>query len=113
MTENDLLRSVLQMARLFGLHVAHFRTAQAKSGNWITAVQGDGKGYPDLTIVGAGGILFRELKAARGAPSPEQKVWLAKLNAVGDADIWKPDDLHSGRIEQELKSIRKAAIPQL
>jgi hypothetical protein len=101
------------MAKLFGLHAAHFRTAQAKSGNWITAVQGDGKGYPDLTIVGAGGILFRELKSAVGRPSPEQVVWIKRLSAAGaNAGIWKPEDLHSGRIEQELRDIRKPATPQ-
>lgn len=107
MTENDLLKTVIDMARLFGLTVAHFRTAQAKSGNWVTPVQGDGKGYPDLTIVGPGGVLWRELKSARGVTSPEQRTWIAKLIGAGqDAAVWKPEDLHSGRIETELRALR-------
>jgi len=108
-TENDLLKTVIDMARLFGLTVAHFRAAQAKSGNWVTPVQGDGKGYPDLTIVGPGGVLWRELKSARGALSPEQVVWLKTLNRAageGSAAVWKPEDLHSGRIEAELRALR-------
>lgn len=111
MSENELLRSVLDMARLFGLMTAHFRTAQARSGNFVTAVQGDGKGYPDLTIAGPGGVLFRELKSARGVLSPEQKRWRDRLAASGaDFAVWQPADLHSGRIEQELRALKRPRI---
>jgi hypothetical protein len=107
MTEESLLQAVLKMARLFGLSAAHFRPALSQSGRWHTAVQGDGKGYPDLTIVGHGGILFRELKSAKGVCSPEQVVWLRELTAAGqDAKIWRPADLESGRIEAELRTLR-------
>jgi hypothetical protein len=107
MTEDHLLGAVLDMARLFGLKAAHFRPALSQSGRWHTAVQGDGKGYPDLTIVGPGGMLFRELKSARGFLAPEQKAWLACLVAAGaDAGVWRPQDLESGCIEMELRAIR-------
>jgi hypothetical protein len=109
MTEDDLLRAVLDMARLFGLRTAHFRPAQSKAGNWITAVAGDGKGYPDLTIVGPGGLMFRELKSSRGAPTPEQKDWILRLRSAGaDAAIWRPADLFAGLIERELRALRSA-----
>lgn len=109
MSEDDLLKAVLEMARVFGIMTAHFRTAQARSGNWVTAVSGDGKGYPDLTMVGPRGMLFRELKSARGPTAPEQKAWLARLTATGaDAAIWRPADLKSGRIEAELRAIMSA-----
>lgn len=109
MSEDDLLKAVLDMARVFGIMSAHFRPAQTKRGNWVTAVQGDGKGYPDLTLVGPGGVLFRELKSAKGTCSPEQGTWLASLIAAGvDAAVWRPDDLKSGRIERELRAIRTA-----
>lgn len=109
MTEDDLLKTVLDMCRLFHLRAAHFRPALSRSGRWHTAVQGDGKGYPDLTIVGPGGVLFRELKSAKGVASPEQKAWIVDLFRAGaDAGIWKPADLRSGRIEAELRALRSA-----
>lgn len=114
-SEDDLLRAVLDMARLFGLMTAHFRPAQVRDKDgttrWVTAVQGDGKGYPDLTIAGPGGVLFRELKSEKGTASAEQSIWLGTLTGGGqDAGIWRPRDLRSGRIEDELRALghRKA-----
>lgn len=123
MTEDDLLTAVIDLAHLFGLTVAHFRPARVvdrRTGRetWRTPVQADGKGYPDLTIVGPGGVLFRELKSATGTLSPEQRIWIYKLDEA-DADIgtWRPEDLRSGRIERELRTLRKpqsvrSGIPQ-
>lgn len=105
MTEDDLLTSVLELCSLLGLHTAHFRPAKTERG-WRTAVSGDGKGFPDLVIVG-NGVLFRELKSERGRLSPEQVVWMRKLYAAGaDATDWRPSDWRSGRIERELKELR-------
>lgn len=114
MTEDDLLRAVLDMARLLGLMTAHFRPAQVRDKDgtqrWVTAVQGDGKGYPDLTIVGPGGVMFRELKSEKGPCSSEQKVWIGRLETAGaDVGVWRPADLRSGRIERELRALRKPA----
>lgn len=106
MSEDDLLTAVLDLARLFGLHVAHFRPAKTDKG-WRTAVQADGKGYPDLTIAGPGGVMFRELKSATGRSGAEQKVWAAKLESAGaDFAVWRPADLRDGRIERELRALR-------
>jgi hypothetical protein len=111
MSEDDLLCAVLDLAKTLGIRSAHFRPAQSQTGRWLTAVQGDGKGYPDLTLVGKGGVLFRELKSAKGAHYPEQKAWLAALTEAGaDADSWRPADLHSGRIEAELRAVRKTRM---
>lgn len=51
-------------------------------------------GFPDLVIVLPGrGVLWRELKTARGRLSREQQVWLAQLQAAGqDAKVWRPAD---------------------
>lgn len=113
MSENDLLKAVLEMAKLFGLMTAHFRPArrQMEDGTtrWETAVQGDGKGYPDLTIAGSAGVLFRELKSEKGVCSAEQSIWLGRLKEAGqDASVWRPRDLKSGRIEKELRAIAKS-----
>lgn len=114
MTEDDLLRAVLDMCRLFHLRVAHFRPAQMKDrdgrARWVTAVQADGKGYPDLTIVGPAGLMFRELKSSTGSVTPEQKTWLLVLSRVADADTWRPTDLRSGRIERELRALGSAIV---
>lgn len=108
MTENDLLGAVLDMARLFGLPVAHFRTALSQTGRWHTAVAGGGKGYPDLTIAGTE-VLFRELKSEVGRLAPDQVEWLRRLELAGaNVGIWRPRDLRSGLIGAELRAIRFA-----
>jgi hypothetical protein len=105
--EDQLVEAIIDMCRLFGLYVAHFRPAQIRPGRWVTAVQGDGKGYPDLTIVGPGGAMWREAKSSTGSMTPEQKIWASRIKAGGgDFAVWKPADLHSGRIEAELRALR-------
>jgi hypothetical protein len=108
MSEDQLLTNVLDAAKKLKLRTAHFRPAQTKSGRWVTPVQGDGKGWPDLVIVGPSGSLLRELKSATGSLSPEQKLWLQWLTDAGhDADVWKPRDWHSGRIRSELEAVAR------
>lgn len=112
MSEDDLKKAVIDMAHLFGLKVAHFRPARTidrKTGKetWRTPVEADGKGFPDLVIVGPGGVLYRELKSATGKPSAEQEMWLSVL-ALADQDVgfWRPVDLTCGRIQSELRALR-------
>jgi DNA-binding CsgD family transcriptional regulator len=63
-------------------------------------------GWPDLTLIGRSGILYRELKSGTGRPSREQLRTLDLLRrAGGNADIWRPGDLASGRIAGELHAI--------
>lgn len=108
MSEDELLRSVIDACRTLGLRTVHFRPALTQTGKWRTPVQGDGKGWPDLTIVGPGGILFRELKAERGATTPEQRQWISWLTEAGcNVAVWKPRDWHSGRIITELKALHR------
>ena len=63
-------------------------------------------GYPDWTIAGCRGVLFRELKREGKDPTGKQQEWLDDLAAAGqDADVWRPSDLLSGRIQRELTAI--------
>ena len=63
-------------------------------------------GYPDWTIVGPGGHLFREAKSENGRRSRAQIAWSKVLTAAGlDYDVWRPADWHSGRIDAELRAI--------
>ncbi|WP_328344885.1 VRR-NUC domain-containing protein [Micromonospora sp. NBC_00421] len=108
--EDDFQRKVLDLCKLLHLHTAHFRPAMTAAGRWITPVSGDGKGWPDLTIVGPGGVLFRELKSATGSHRPEQRQWAVWLAEAGqDVAVWKPRDWESGRIAAELDAIRRPA----
>ncbi|NIL62728.1 hypothetical protein [Salinispora arenicola] len=109
MSEDQLLRSIIDVCRKMGtVHTAHFRPGLTQSGNWRTAVSGDGKGWLDLTIVGPAGVLFRELKSATGSTTPEQRQWIGWLTEAGqDAAVWRPRDWYSGRIAAELAAIRR------
>lgn len=105
-TEEELLTNVLDLCRLLGLRTAHFRQAQTEKG-WRTPVAGDGKGFPDLIIVGSRAIA-RELKSEQGRLTPEQVAWRGALYTAGvDATDWRPSDWRSGRIERELRALTK------
>ena len=65
-------------------------------------------GFPDLVIVGPGGVLYRELKAQKGRVRREQKQWLADLTAAGaDAQIWRPTDWENQTIYNQLNQLRR------
>jgi hypothetical protein len=105
-TEKELTRSVIELAQLTGWRVAHFRPAQMANGEWRTAVQGDGKGFPDLVLAALTAVLFVELKVGKGKLSPEQKVWRDRLLAAGaDWQLWTDADWAEGRILAALKGV--------
>lgn len=103
-TEAQLQEAVIDAAHVLGLYVAHFRPAKTAHG-WRTPVAADGKGWPDLVIVGTG-VLYRELKRESERQSKFQRVWEERLVAAGaDFDVWRPSHWLSGRIESELREI--------
>src|SRR6187399_2525587 len=103
MTEDDLLRAVLDLCQYRGILTFHARPARTAQG-WRTPVMGNGIGFPDAVMVGPGGVLYRELKAERGRVSPAQRLWLDRLTEAGqDADVWRPVDLRDGVILSQIK----------
>lgn len=91
-----LQASVIQLCKLFG--IAYYHTFDSRR---------SAKGWPDLAICGKRGFIARELKTERGKVTPEQARWGLMLRAVGVSwDVWRPEDLHSGRIQRELSDIR-------
>jgi hypothetical protein len=95
MSEAELERQVRRLARDLGLLEYHTHDSRRSPG-----------GFPDLVCVGPGGVLFRELKRQGKSPTPAQQQWLDALAAAGqDAGVWRPEDLLSGRIGQELAAI--------
>jgi hypothetical protein len=53
LSEAAFTDAVIELARLGGWRVAHFRPARTASG-WRTPVQGDGAGFPDKGVGEAG-----------------------------------------------------------
>lgn len=99
MSEADLQQTVIEMARVYGWLVAHFRPARTAKG-WRTAIEGDA-GFPDLVLVRDGRVLFVELKQENGKPSAAQGRWLSELCPTRECArrvevyVWRPSDLPS------------------
>lgn len=94
LSEAEFTKQVIQLANRFGWRVAHFRPAMMRSGKWATAVQGDGKGFPDLFAVHAklGRQFVAELKVGKNSVTPEQADWLEDCKKAGIAAfIWRPE----------------------
>lgn len=89
LTEAELQRGVIERAQALGWKVMHPLPGQTRKG-WATSTQGDGKGYPDLTLVRER-IIFAELKAEGKYLSIEQKMWRDWILAAGgEWYMWKP-----------------------
>ena len=97
MSEDELIKAIIELAHLYGWLLAHFRPARTERG-WRTAVQGDA-GFADLVLARRGVVLIRECKSAIGKLTGEQAQW---LEATGGT-VWRPADLESGAIEEALK----------
>lgn len=94
--ERSFQRAVTDLAVTLGLRVWHDNDSRRNEA-----------GLPDLIIVGSRGLLWRELKTAKGRVSAVQREWLAALEVAGqDAGVWRPVDLASGVIQDELRRIR-------
>ena len=90
-TEADHQAAVVELARLLGWRVVHFRPARTSKG-WRTPVAYDATGFPDLVLV-RDRLVVAELKGTGGRLRPEQRAWLDALRAAGvEAHLWGPDD---------------------
>lgn len=53
-------------------------------------------GYPDLTLVKPGRLIFAELKTEKGKATAHQEEWLEALREAGaEAFLWRPSDWDS------------------
>ena len=96
MTEQQLQGAVIDMCKLFGIAWYHPYFSRRSVPGW-----------PDMAICGTRRFITRELKTAKGKTTPEQERWGRMLREAGISwDVWRPDDLHSGRIQRELQAIR-------
>jgi hypothetical protein len=98
MSERELDESVRDLCKWLGVRCYSVRNSKA---GIVSS-----KGFPDLTLVGAGGICFRELKKENGELRPEQIEWGEALTAAGqDWKTWRPSDLIARVIEAELRQL--------
>jgi len=97
LTEKQFQQQVIDLARLCGFRVAHFRPAMVTRGGKVkyeTPVGADGKGWPDLVLVHRRRrlVLFVELKVGKNTTTPEQEAWLDDLRECGErVRVWRPD----------------------
>lgn len=95
MREAEFERRVLQLAARYHLFVYHPHMPLY-----------DNPGWPDLAIIGSRAALFRELKADRGVLTRAQQDVGERMRAAGlDWDVWRPADLSSDRIDEELAAL--------
>lgn len=107
MTEDDLLRAVLDLAKVLHWRTLHIRPARTEKG-WRSPVQGDGKGFPDLLLLNLNRVLAAELKGPSGKCTEEQLEWLYAFDEAGaETRIWSPTNWHSGEI---LKTLSGGAV---
>lgn len=115
MSEAELQRSVIELARLLGWRVYHTRDSR-----------GSAAGFPDLCMVRAGDLIFAELKTEKGKLSPAQCEWWALLGRVAErcaycdhyanefpteppehgvrSFVWRPAEWLDGTIETILRT---------
>lgn len=98
MSEDELEAGMRRILKDLGLRLAFHP--------WKLHAKRAREGFPDWTIVGPGGLIFRELKRQREEPTRAQQAWLDALAGAGaDAGVWKPSDLLSGRVARELAAL--------
>ena len=90
-TEREFQTQVIQLARMCGWRVAHFRPARVMVNGketWRTPCEGDAAGFPDLVLARPREVHFRELKGSKGKLSADQQEWLRAV----DGKVWRPED---------------------
>ena len=103
MSERQLQDAIIELAKLLGWRIAHFRPAMTREG-WRTAVQGH-VGFPDLVLLRPPRLIFAELKSKKGRVDFEQATWLNGLNEVKGVEqyCWRPADWELGTVEEVLR----------
>lgn len=85
-SEKAFQAQVVELATMLGW--LHFHVFNSRKSD---------EGYPDLTLVRDGRLVYAELKTETGELSPEQIVWLGELREVArergiEVYEWRPSD---------------------
>ncbi len=98
MTEKQLQAAIVKTARLLGWRVYHTFDSRRSE-----------PGFPDLTMVKDGRLIFAELKSAKGRATEEQLAWLDALGACAETYLFYPRDWLDGTVERTLRAEQKQA----
>lgn len=102
LSEAKFTDMVLGLAKTYGWRRVHFRPAMNRRGQWSTAVQGDGVGFPDALLLKGSWLIAAELKVDKNEPTPEQTAWLDNFAKTGAFSYcWWPK--HWDEIEEILR----------
>lgn len=94
-SEAVFTKQVIDLARWNNWLCAHFRPAMTKRGRWVTAVQGDGAGFPDIIALRGNRRIMAELKSIKGGVTTEQHKWLESARKANfEVYIWRPKDIN-------------------
>jgi hypothetical protein len=81
-SEKDFQAAVLRLAKRNGWLAYHTHDSRKSAA-----------GFPDLTLVRSGRILFAELKTTSGKTTADQDTWLEEIrSATVPAYLWRPAD---------------------
>ena len=97
--EADFQRAVIDLATRLGLKAFHSTDSRRDTS----------AGFPDLVIAGRRGVIFAELKTAKGRVEPAQREWIDRLRTAGQiAVVWRPEHLtkRPSQIHEALRRIR-------
>jgi hypothetical protein len=101
MSESELQRNVIDMARYLGWYVHAERPAMTSKG-FRTAIMGNA-GFPDMVLCRGNRLIFVELKSAAGTLTEQQVKWGKLLSNNTTYYVWRPSDWFNGTIEEVLK----------
>jgi len=100
-TGAEIQSGVVDLARLQGWRVAHFRPARTSKG-WRTPVAADGKGWPDLVLVRER-VVYAEIKGDGDRLREEQAAWLQALAQAGaEVHLWRAEEWMDGTVDAVL-----------
>jgi hypothetical protein len=103
-TEAELQRETLNLARLLGYKIARFPMRNLTNDGSPRRLQYDTKGFPDSSLFRKGRHLLIEFKAAGRTLTTEQKKWDEWLADAGvEKHTFWPRDWASGTIESVLR----------
>jgi hypothetical protein len=94
-SEKELQQLIVKQAKLLGFMVFHPYDSRRST-----------PGFPDLTLVKDGRIIFAELKTAKGTVSTYQQEWIDALGQIEgtlQVVVWRPEHWLSGEVESVLK----------
>lgn len=95
-SERQFQDTLIPYAQGLGWKVIHLRPARIRVGGketYRTAVQGDGKGFPDNLMLRGMRCVVAELKRVGEKADADQMAWLGAFGAAGcESYIWTPAD---------------------